>query len=274
METFTLFDEYQTHAITSDERHAKRMNLEPLIFDILKSKYSRQLAASWASTTIKKPSETDKTVVIIEARIHPNLQFLLHNVAYYCKDWAITFVCSDKNLKYCQELAEHHKENITFLPLFKFTEDRETARGEYNRLLKSAELYEAIPCDNMLIVQTDSYLRKHLPDSILKYDYVASPFSWEKEHAGGGMSFRKKAAMLEIVKSSKRYIESEDVFMSTSVQDMGYKMPKWEEGLRYFCESTLYAQTCGVHQWWTFLRNVPGAPQCKQVFHALLTLEL
>jgi hypothetical protein len=274
METFAIFEEFTEHAITPDERHVKRMNLEPLIFDILKSKYGKQLADAWAHYKVKPASEVNKTVVIIEPRIHSNLQFLLHNVAYYANGWAITIVCSKKNLQYCQLLAEHNKDVITFLPLFKENLERDAARQEYNRLLKSEEFYQAIPCENMCCIQTDAYLRRHIPDSILDYDYAASPFSWDRDHAGGGITFRKKTVFLDLCRRSKRIIESEDCFASASIQDFGYKMPKWEEGLKFFCESILYANTVGVHQWWTFLRNVPNSPQCKQIFHTLLTLEL
>jgi hypothetical protein len=274
METFTIFHGYTEYAITPEERHEKRIQLEPLIYDILKAKYSKPLSMAWKHFKIPKPSETRKTVVIVEPRLHSNLQFLMHNVAYYCQGWALTIVCSNDNLEYCKVLGEQHKDSITYLPLFQFQDDRELARSEYNRLLKSKEFYEQIPCENMLITQTDSYFRKHMSDAIMNYDYVASPFSWDKDHQGGGLSFRKKSVMLNICANSKRKIESEDVFISASIKEMGYKMPKWEEALIFFCESTLFAQTIGVHQWWTFLRHVEGTNQCKQVFHALLTLEL
>ena len=274
METFSIFHGYTDHAITSEERHEKRMQLEPLIFDILKAKYSKPLSIAWKSSKLSTVSETRKTVVIIEPRLHSNLQFLMHNVAYYCQGWALTIVCSNTNLEYCKILGEQHKNVITYLPLFQFQDNRDLARSEYNRLLKSAEFYEQIPCENMIIIQTDCYFRKHMSDLIMRYDYVASPFSWDKEHQGGGISFRKKSVMINICNNSKRKIESEDVFTSSSIQEMGYRMPKWEEALIFFCESTLFAQTIGVHQWWTFLRNIEGTHQCKQVFHALLTLEL
>ena len=274
METFSIFHGYTEHAITPEERHEKRIQLEPLIFDILKAKYSKPLSIAWKALKLPKPTETRKTVVIVEPRLHSNLQFLMHNVAYYCQGWALTIVCSNENLEYCQTLGEHHKDSITYLPLFEFQDDRDLARDEYNRLLKSAEFYEKIPCENMLITQTDSYFRRHMSDAIMNYDYVASPFAWDKEHQGGGLSFRKKSVMINICNNSKRKIESEDVFTSCSIQEMGYKMPKWEEALVFFCESTLFAQTIGVHQWWTFLRHVQGTNQCKQVFHSLLTLEL
>ncbi len=274
METFSIFHSYTDHAITPEERHSKRVKLEPLIFDILKAKYSKSLLFSWKANRIPAAGTTPKTAVIVESRIHPNLQFLLHNLAYYCRGWHIAIVCSKENLEYCQIIAEHNKDVITFLPIFNPPGSGEIAKQSYNTLLKSAEFYSQLPGEYFLITQTDSYLKRHMPDTILQFDYVASPFSWEKEHQGGGISFRKKSAMLKICQESKRQIESEDVFISCSATDLGLKKPKWEEALKYFCESTLFAGTIGVHQWWTFLRHVPGTDQCRQVFHALLTLEL
>lgn len=274
METFTMFDEYTDHVMTPEERNQKRLSLEPLIFDILKSKYGKQLATYWKSATLTRIENTNKAVVIVEPRIHPNLQFLIHNVAYYARDWAIIIVCSEKNKKYIEAVIDQHKNDITLLPLFDPSGNREQARQDYNALLKSEKFYEAIPCENMMIIQTDAYLRRHVPDTITKWDFVGSPFSWDRDHQGGGLTFRKKSVFLDICRKSNRIIQSEDCFASASIQDFGYKMPKWEEALRYFCESVLFAQTVGVHQWWTFLRNVKGSAQCEQIFHNLLTLEL
>ena len=269
-----MFDEYTDHVMTPEERNEKRLRLEPLIFDILKSKYGKQLEAYWKHATLKKVEDTNKAVVIVEPRIHSNLQFLIYNVAYYARDWSLIIVCSDKNKKYIEAVLDHHKDNVLLLSMFDPSINREQARQEYNTLLKSTRFYEAIPCENMLIIQTDAYLRRHIPNSLLDWDFVGSPFSWDRDHQGGGITFRKKSVFLDICKRSQRIIQSEDYFASASIKDYGYKMPKWDDALRYFCESVLYAQTIGVHQWWTFLRNVKGSIQCEQIFHSLLTLEL
>ena len=142
METIHIFDEFKQPAseTTLELRHQKRMALEPLIFDILKAKYGSILKEHFLQTTL--PTSSENCIVIIERRIHPNLEFLLHNAVYFAPGWSICFVCSNINLAYCQEISGIQKSNISFLPIFQGSPGRDQAREEYNQLLKSTEFYE------------------------------------------------------------------------------------------------------------------------------------
>ena len=89
METIDIFDN------TMNDHHTKRLRLEPLIFDILKIKYYTLFDTFWKENTIIR--KTDRSIIIVERRIHENLAFILRNVFYYARDWAITIFCSDIN---------------------------------------------------------------------------------------------------------------------------------------------------------------------------------
>ena len=140
-ETIHIFDEFNLppDQITDAYNLKKRLRLEPLIYNILRQKYATIWRENWFAYT--PPIRAERCVVIIERRIHENLELLLHNVAYYAPGWAIAIVCSDINYEFCREIIAPHASRIRLMPLFEGSPDRNQARDEYNALLKSAEFY-------------------------------------------------------------------------------------------------------------------------------------
>jgi|LauGreDrversion4_2_1035121.scaffolds.fasta_scaffold249284_1 hypothetical protein len=279
MQTRHIFDEFPESGVelTDERRHQKRLRLEPLVYDILKARYLKPLEEFW--NTYEIPMNSDKCVVIVERRIHENLYFIMRNMAYFARGWSICIVCSDINMDYCKEISGHNKDRITLLPLFKGSPDGKTAKSHYNDLLKNPEFYSMLNTENLLFAQTDTYLRKSIPDNLIKYDYVASPYAWDETMAGGGLSFRKRTAMIDICRKMGTIQCDEDVYISRGVKELGYKMPKIMEGITYFAEScilvepyTLYGGAVGVHQWWTYFTN--DMDQAEWVFDAMLTLDI
>lgn len=253
METIHIFDEFQENNanLTKEQLHQKRTRLEPLVFDILKAKYGIILENHWKTHIV--PTESDKSIIIVERRLHENLHFLIRNVAYFARDWCITIICSDVNLAYCKTILGHNSDNVRCIPLFKGVGTRDEGRNQYNELLKSPDFYERMACEHLFIVQTDSYLRKPIPDSIFQYDYVSAPFNWDRKHQGGGMSYRRRSAMIDIC---SRYNDAtmigEDYYISNGVDIMGYKKPNFKDALEYISESCFFEDAIGVHQWWTY----------------------
>lgn len=252
METIHIFDEFKQSIedVTLELRHQKRMALEPLIFDILKRKYGKTLKEHFLQAEISTTSEN--CILIIERRIHPNLEFLLHNAVYFAPGWSICFICSNVNLAYCQEISSSQKSNISFLPLFQGSPGRDQAREEYNQVLKSKEFYEFLPWKHLWICQTDSYFRRKIPNDIFKYDFFSAPASWDEGLQVGGMSFRNRESMLRLIKEFQENISSEDVYFSKGATALHLQVPKFEEALELIAESCLYEDPIGVHQWWTF----------------------
>ena len=279
MQTRHIFDEFPEIGgeLTDERRHQKRLRLEPLIYDIVKARYLKPLEEFW--NTYEIPMNSDKCVVIVERRIHENLYFIMRNMAYFARGWSMSIVCSDINLEYCKQISGHNKDRITLLPLFKGSPDGNTAKSDYNDLLKNPEFYSMFSAENLLFAQTDTYLRKSIPDNLIKYDYVASPFAWDETMAGGGLSFRKRTAMIDICRKMGIIQCDEDVYISRGVKELGYNMPKIMEGITYFAEScilvepyNLYGGAVGVHQWWTYF--IPTMEHAERIFNTLLTLDI
>lgn len=258
-----MFDE-------TNSLHEKRMKLEPLIFDVLKYKYLDTFEKFWNTHTVLK--DTNKSIIVVERRIHENLIFLLRNVFYYARDWAITVICSDINYNYVKTVCTTNNCSVNIVPLFEGNPERDVARKEYNDLLKKYSFYIQIPYEHLFLVETDSYLRKPIDETMFIYDYVAAPYSWDNSSAGGGMSYRKRSMMLDICERFKSESPMQDCYALEGVKALGYKTPPFEIGVKYVSESCFVNDPMGVHQWWTFFTS--NEKQSEIVFHNYLNLQL
>jgi hypothetical protein len=270
METIHIFDEYLISPLylNDEDRHLKRMKLEPLIFDILKSKYGKILQEKYKLYEPPPIGKEKGLIIIVERRIHENLQFILHNAATAAPNWRIIIICSDINKRYCEIISEN---KAIVIDVFKGSPGRDKARSEYNKLLKDPEFYRHLPSENLLFLQTDSYLRKSIPESFMNYDYIGAPFTWDKDNMGGGLTFRKRGAMIDICTNFHENIDSEDLFISKGIDKFNYKKPSYFEAIPYFSESTVFEEPVGVHQWWTFF--YPGIDNPEVFFKKLLMLQ-
>jgi hypothetical protein len=238
------------HELSKEDIHKKRLIIEERIFTILKAKYLNALKQFWLS--YKVPLGSDRCIVIVERRIHPNLEFILYNAAYFARGWSIAIVCSDLNIENIKAILGHNTESVYLIQMFQGNPSPEIGKNEYNYLLQSSEFYEALPSENILMMEMDTYLRKSIPDSILRYDYVAAPYGWDETMSGGGLSFRKRSKMLEICSKYTDYEPGQDIYACKGMKYIGASMPSFEESLEYFCESCLYKDPIGIHQWWTY----------------------
>lgn len=272
METIHIFDEYKLCPLylKDEDRCKKREKLEPLVFNILKAKYGKLLQDLYKTYTPPADGKEKGIVLIIERRIHENLQFILHNAATACPGWRVIIICSDINKEYCETIAEG---KALVVPFFNGNPSRAEAIKEYNGLLRNPNFYITLPSENILTMEMDCYLRKEIPDSIFNYDYVGSPFSWDKENMGGGLIFRKRSVMIDLC---KRYnppndMWAHDVYISNGIRQLNYRMPSFFEAITIFSESCVYEEPVGVHQWYTFF--YPGIDRAEVFFHKLLTLQ-
>jgi hypothetical protein len=271
IETIHIFDEFSQPAatITTEQRHKKRMALDPMIYDILKQKYGKKLETFWETYTV--PTDSDSTLVLIERRIHPNLAFLLYNAAYFARGWNIVLICSDMNYEYCKKLCG--SKSVDIRPWFKGNPSPEVGKQEYNDLQKETHLYESLPGEHLLFLEVDCYLRKAIPEEWKHYDLIAAPYEWDTEAVGGGFSYRKKTAMIEITKKYHDDVWAADTYTYNGIKALGYKLPPFEVCLTYVSESCIYEDPIGLHQWWTFF--FPNETEdADEIFHSLLSLEI
>jgi hypothetical protein len=271
IETIHIFDEFSQspNELTLEKRHLKRMALDPLIYDILKHKYGRQLESFWKDYSL--PTTTDSYLIFVERRLHPNLAFVLQNAAYFARGWGIVLVCSDMNYEYCKEVCKG--KDVDIRPLFQGNPEPSTGKLEFNTLLKSKEFYESLPGDYHLFLEVDCYIRKQIPEEWKLYDFVAAPYEWDEAAIGGGFFFRKKSASIRVCEKYKDDVWAVDTYMYKGGRQLGFKIPSFETGITYISESCIYEDPIGVHQWWTFFfpKQIEDA---EEIFHSLLSMEI
>lgn len=250
-EDLVLFSEFtKKEDLTEEERHQKRVRLEPLIFDILKKKYWPALDSFWETYT--PPLGAENCVILVERRVHENLEFVLKNAAYFCRGWSLCVVCSDINIEYCRKIAGKNAAFITFVVAFRGLATRDTGRKEFSDLMKNAEFYAGMPWKHLLFIQEDSYFRRDVPESIFQYDFVASPAYWDITAMVGGISFRNRDAMIRVCREFQETISWEDCFFDKGTKALGLRRPEFEDALDYFCESCFSENPVACHQWWTY----------------------
>jgi hypothetical protein len=237
--------------------HTLRKQLEQPIFDILREKYGKVLKEFWDTTTFPKVSETLNTVLMVERRIHPNMEFCLQNFMYFTRKqkFSLTIVCSKENESQIRDILGKHIKTTDLRVLWETNTDEQNAYLEYNELYKDKNFWNSIQANYILSVQTDCYLRKSLPDLLWTLDYCACPWAWKPIFVGGsGLTFRKKDAVIDMCNKGKHKIGlGEDVFFSQMCLITKKKVLPLEIAETIFSESRFVDDPVGVHQWWTYL---------------------
>lgn len=149
----------------------------------------------------------------------------------------------------------------------------------YNRFLTRIDFWESLPGENILMFQDDSCLcgpSIYKLDSILQYDYVGG--TWKKElfrvmgdlfhgktlGGNGGLSFRKKSAMLKLLKNKHLHPHpcpsvggglNEDLWFCSHPMFSELNVPSYEESKQYFNEYVLSEKPLGVHNPWSYNKS-------------------
>ena len=252
---FSVFKslEYSSGVFKSeaDYLHQQRLALDPFIFESLKKLYSLPLKTHWDNNHI--PYNSDKAIVIVERRCHPNLEFILHDVSYFAPGYTIYIFCSKANLSFIELICGSQVKNIHIYPIFETIGTPEEGKLEYNNLLKTSQFWSVFKEEHILTIETDCYLLKHIPESIYEYDYVASQWPWLKsEPGGGGLSYRKCSMMKKICDLDDPSIK--DIPMQDSFASNGIKALEGKCSHEFFTECTFSLDSIGTHQWWTFYK--------------------
>ena len=226
------------------------------IFKILHIKYLKIFEKFFKDYNL--PKESNNALVIVEPREHYNLEFVIKNTCYYCRGWSLYIFHSKKNKKYIEKILNNKLKNINMI---EFTDDN-INKDEYNTLLKSKEkFWNKINAENILIFQTDTYIRKFGIEQYLKYDYIGAPWSKKSKYnnimvGNGGLSLRNKQKMIEIIEKYNdnqdedkiNEYENEDIYFSYYGDKMNINIPDSEEAKKFSMEHIYYHDPLGVHQ--------------------------
>ncbi|MEC8063449.1 MAG: DUF5672 family protein [Pseudomonadota bacterium] len=155
--------------------------------------------------TYTKEKITDNNIaMIIEPRQHPLLEPVIRN-CYEHLGWPIILFHGTKNLEYINSSPYLVKLKDQGMLILKNLEKENLTSQEYSTIMISESFWKEIPAENILVFQTDVVIcgNNETLKPFLQYDYVGAPWaptipSWIGPNVGnGGLSFRKKSAMLK-----------------------------------------------------------------------------
>jgi hypothetical protein len=144
---------------------------------------------------------------------------------------------------------EVFKKHNKFLPACKvYANTSVNSIQEYNGKLTSLAFWESIKEENILIIQNDSELLRHGLEEFYQWDYVGAPWTFQEHGGNGGLSFRKKSAMIDCIKNVP-YIGNvnEDIYFSNALKHLGKKLAPREVCSKFSCEAILKLGTLGAH---------------------------
>jgi hypothetical protein len=257
--------------------HALRRELEGPLFDFMRESYGAKLKEFWETSTFPKVTETENTVLMVERREHPNMEFCLQNFMYFTRaqNFSLTIICSKENESQIRKILGNHIETTDLRVLWEGNSP--TAWDEYSQMFMSSEFWKTIQAKWILSVQTDCYLRKPLPEILWTVEHIASPWSWRPWMVGGGgLSFRNRQSTIEMCdcKNLNTKIKGEDAFFATVCAYMKKKILPLEIAETIFSESRVVEDPVGTHQWWTYCFQNDDVEILRKYTKIYTTLEI
>lgn len=206
------------------------------------------------------PEESDRFVVMVEPREHPHLEYVLRNVMHFLGPaWGLQLFVGRKNKAFVKDIVKDWNK----VHVAEIGTDNLTA-AEYNQLKKTPGFWELIKGEHVLWIEPDCLLCHGEVDPFLEYDYVGAPWddwmtvSGHVRIGNGGLSLRRKSAMIEIGRTCNRdasVFQQEDVFYSVNMhlQPERYRLPALEVAQRFAVETIYHPNPLGLHKAWKFI---------------------
>lgn len=169
-------------------------------------------------------------------------------------------------------IVENRKENLqkikdnhfSFLPVNStlYINDKVKSIAEYNQLLTSKAFWNNIDEEHVLIIQHDSALLRKGLDEFAEYDYIGAPWKFEPYVGNGGLSMRKRSAMLRILDEVPyNGTDNEDIYFAHGCIKLGLNIAPIEVAGKFSCETIFKLGTMGCHAIDTWLTK----DECKQI---------
>jgi hypothetical protein len=251
-----------------------RIDLEPYLWQYFMLHYGQQLDNFWKSHIFPKKSKYAWT--IIERRCHPNLWFLLRNIAWAGPSFSLYIFCSDENYDFIRALLGDKVESVNIIKIFKGFATRQEGKDQYAGIFKHAGFYKLIDAEYMIRAEPDTYLRHKVPESVFTGDFYGAPWAWKLDMpGGGGLHIRKIQTMIELcTRANHMGWEGEDSWLGEKIMEYGYPYPPLEFRKTIFSENFPVEDPIGVHQFWTFLENfeISNPPKFKEYLRRYLTI--
>lgn len=211
------------------------------------------------------PAASEYSVVIVEPRQHPHLEYAMRNALHFLgAEWGLEIYVGNRNESFARELTRNWGEvRIRCLGV----DDLNTR--SYNQLKKSHQFWESVDAEHVLWLEPDCVLCRSGIEEYLKFDYVGAPWpqylalSPKCRVGNGGLSLRRKSAMLRIAQSANpdsNIFLAEDMFFCANMvlcnieRPHSYRLPTVEQASRFAVEAVFNSRPLGLHKAWKYLR--------------------
>jgi hypothetical protein len=159
-------------------------------------------------------------------------------------------MCIVDNNHDCEKAIINH---YSFMPkdsIIKYVNDVNIkSTSDYSALLMTKAFWESFDTEDILIFQHDSALLRTGIEEFLGYDYIGATWWFEPYVGNGGLSLRKKSAMLHILDNYNLHKEMpEDVYFAYGCRDLGLKLAPIEAADKFSVESKFVLGSMGYHQ--------------------------
>lgn len=206
-----------------------------------------------------------KAMVIVEPRPHQHLQRVVENFDRLMPADYVMYVFHGRSAgEYARQATAGVGRRCILTPL---DTDNLTA-AEYNALLTSAAFWQKVDAENILVFQTDTALCRDATLDVGRFeafDYVGCPYAqpgtgrnsfWGKHafYGVGGLSFRKKSAMMKCIREGPANGTPEDVFFS-DCQDASLPRPGWKDLAALCTQHAHKGASLGAHK----IKDLPEA---------------
>ena len=212
-----------------------------------------------------------KEAVLIEYRAFPHVEFLIRNaIRFLGAEWSYTIVCGTHNYEFMKAMAAtiHPAIRVVLTPHSNLTP------SAYSTLLASADFWNLLTGDKILIYQEDSVIFRKGIDDFMDCDYIGAPWPSGQNDApilvgNGGFSLRSRAVMLDVIakksitntvpnSSTADYMRNtgstvipEDVYFSKNMQELGLgRVATWNMAFRFSTETQYNPQSFAGHNFW------------------------
>lgn len=161
----------------------------------------------------------------------------------------VAIIIENRPIPGIEQIIEAHEKMLPKdTPVYWIKNEPINSMGDYNRLLTSKRLWRNLS-ENVLIFQHDSMILKPGIEEFMEWDYVGAPWKFQEHGGNGGLSFRKRSAMMRVIdKFNYNGNPNEDVWFCNCLKELGMNLAPREVCEKFSCESIFKLGTYGYHQ--------------------------
>lgn len=172
-------------------------------------------------------------------------------------------MCIVDNKHNCNEVIHNHYKFLPSDTIIKYVcDDTIQSKDDYSRLLMSRAFWEQFETESILIFQHDSMLLRKGIEEFLQYDYVGASWEFEPYVGNGGLSLRKKSAILAVIDNYKQHMNlPEDMYFGYGCIELGLNLAPVDIADRFSVETKFIMGSMGYHQ----IESYFSVEQCELI---------